>query len=770
MEEALNIDFSGIPQFYGYRDIRPLQGKSSRGGFGSVYIGRKTDLDVDVVIKFSKVIRSGQGLNVQKIQEHETQILKGLKHQYLPRIYDMITVDFDKDGTAADDPGMPRPVGKYVFTVMDYIPGEDLKHYVADNGPVDGRLALRWAKQLCEVVKYLHSQTPPIIHCDIKPANVMITPENNICLIDFNTSFFFNAETNIQAVTHGYAAPEQYVAPEEYAGRQEVPGWNPQRPVGAGDFSGQEYGQFPAGSGYSGAAQRQRRPGSVGLPGSMSSGVTRSASDYGAISKCTDIYAIGATLYYALSGKRPEKSLNPVTPLSSLGVNASPSFVSVIGRAMEKAPSMRFPNADQMLRALDDVEEIDSGLKRLRRIRAAAALVLALIWAAGLFFLGYGILTVRGEGNQQYLAYLSEGDSARDAGLYDKAEELYSEAISQKPGLAGGYISKAYLYYLRGDYSLAADTLNNSVDSGLVDEQRLSQEEKSSFHYLLGNCYYETGEYDKAVIEEKKAVGASPDNAEAWFRLGMAEARAGMADDAEKSLKQLKKAGGSEDQSDIIIAEVMEADEKFDRAHAYFQSAIAASEDEDLLRHAYTDEALLYEQQGKTDSEITLLEDAVTRLSQESTATLRLMLAQARQTRSQDEADDDPDAAKEDSTRALELYRQLAEEGAGDVILSLNMASAEESLDQLQDAADTLKSAAEEYPYDYRVDMRLSYLYAVNHGEIGSDEEDFAEAEKWYSSAEEKYNKALANGGDEDPDMTGLDNIIQQIEDAGYIE
>lgn len=59
--------------------------------------------------------------------------------------------------------------------------------------------------QLCSALDYLHNQKPPIIHSDIKPANIMLTPQGNICLIDFNISFFLDG-TAIVGYTHGYSS------------------------------------------------------------------------------------------------------------------------------------------------------------------------------------------------------------------------------------------------------------------------------------------------------------------------------------------------------------------------------------------------------------------------------------------------------------------------------------------------------------------------------------------------------------------------------------
>ena len=70
--------------------------------------------------------------------------------------------------------------------VMDYISGHDLKFYMDQGYAFDDACLVLWLEQLCDVLEYLHSYE--IIHCDIKPANIMITDRGDICLIDFNIS------------------------------------------------------------------------------------------------------------------------------------------------------------------------------------------------------------------------------------------------------------------------------------------------------------------------------------------------------------------------------------------------------------------------------------------------------------------------------------------------------------------------------------------------------------------------------------------------------
>lgn len=142
----------------------------ARAGWAHCTGAHKDSLDVDVVIK-----RVKQKFKGRMDERAEANILKTLKHKYLPRIYDVIE----------------SPSG-YVYTIMDMIPGENMQNYVKTHGSVSQKLAYRWACQLCEVIAYLHSQVPPILHCDIKPSNIMITPNEDICVIDFNTSLVFS--------------------------------------------------------------------------------------------------------------------------------------------------------------------------------------------------------------------------------------------------------------------------------------------------------------------------------------------------------------------------------------------------------------------------------------------------------------------------------------------------------------------------------------------------------------------------------------------------
>ena len=96
---------------------------------------------------------------------------------------------------------------------MDYIQGNSLNKALDEFGAQPQENVIEWAKQLCNVLGYLHSRQPAIIYRDMKPANIMLKPDGNIMLIDFGTAREFkekNLADTVSLGTIGYAAPEQF--------------------------------------------------------------------------------------------------------------------------------------------------------------------------------------------------------------------------------------------------------------------------------------------------------------------------------------------------------------------------------------------------------------------------------------------------------------------------------------------------------------------------------------------------------------------------------
>lgn len=100
------------------------------------------------------------------------------------------------------------------YFVMEFVNGETLEKRLREaNAPAFEQDALRWTVQMARVLGYLHSMQPPIIYRDLKPANVILTPDNTIKFIDFGVARTHKqgkAKDTVAIGTFGYAPPEQY--------------------------------------------------------------------------------------------------------------------------------------------------------------------------------------------------------------------------------------------------------------------------------------------------------------------------------------------------------------------------------------------------------------------------------------------------------------------------------------------------------------------------------------------------------------------------------
>ncbi len=171
-----------------------------KGGMGAVYIAEDTQLgNRTVAVKEM----SQSGLSSQEIAEatdnfkKEALILAGLQHHHLPNIYDHFSDS-----------------GRW-YLVMTYIKGETLEDYLerSPGKKLPVKEALEVGIQLCTVLDYLHSQQPPIIFRDLKPSNIMRSPDGHIYLIDFGIARHFKpgqARDTAYFGSAGYASPEQY--------------------------------------------------------------------------------------------------------------------------------------------------------------------------------------------------------------------------------------------------------------------------------------------------------------------------------------------------------------------------------------------------------------------------------------------------------------------------------------------------------------------------------------------------------------------------------
>lgn len=100
---------------------------------------------------------------------------------------------------------------EYVYLVIEWIEGLNLKEYIEKNGVPDERLANQWALDITVMLTRLHARRPTIIFQDLKPENIMVQVDGQLKLIDFGAAIqlFYSGERIQHIGTRGYAAPEQ---------------------------------------------------------------------------------------------------------------------------------------------------------------------------------------------------------------------------------------------------------------------------------------------------------------------------------------------------------------------------------------------------------------------------------------------------------------------------------------------------------------------------------------------------------------------------------
>jgi len=162
-----------------------------QGGMGAVYQATDLRFNAAVAIKENRMITPES----QKQFAREAGLLYRLRHPNLPRVIDHFSI---------------AQQGQYL--VMDFVEGDDLEQIRSRRGPVPQPQALRWMNQVLGALEYLHGEN--IIHRDVKPANVKITPRDEVFLVDFGLAKRYDPQqqttVGARGVTPGYAPPEQY--------------------------------------------------------------------------------------------------------------------------------------------------------------------------------------------------------------------------------------------------------------------------------------------------------------------------------------------------------------------------------------------------------------------------------------------------------------------------------------------------------------------------------------------------------------------------------
>jgi len=168
-----------------------------QGGMGAIYQADDTRFSNRVCV-LKEMLDNFTDLEQRDIAVknflREADVLASLHYHGIPEVYDRFSE------------------GNRHYLVMEYINAFDLEQKLEQRDePFNEKSVLNWASQICEILSYLHEQEPPVIYRDMKPANLMLTKEGKIYIVDFGIARFFNPKTKGTMIgTQGYAPPEQY--------------------------------------------------------------------------------------------------------------------------------------------------------------------------------------------------------------------------------------------------------------------------------------------------------------------------------------------------------------------------------------------------------------------------------------------------------------------------------------------------------------------------------------------------------------------------------
>lgn len=167
-----------------------LKNKLGRGGSSQIYFAYDREKRKNRAVKILDKLQNGQ---MYYIVKKEAELIRKLRYPYFPEVEEIIETE------------------NTCYIVMEYLEGETLDKILERQVRVSRDEVIKWAKDLCLMLGFLHHCSPPVIYCDMKPANIMLQSGGNLRLLDFGAAWEWEeGKTQILSLgTRGYAAPEQ---------------------------------------------------------------------------------------------------------------------------------------------------------------------------------------------------------------------------------------------------------------------------------------------------------------------------------------------------------------------------------------------------------------------------------------------------------------------------------------------------------------------------------------------------------------------------------
>ena len=671
--------------------------KLGHGGYGDVYRAFDANLQLDVVVKKLKDLRKSENGG-----REEVDVLKQLHQENLPAVFDF----FVEDGQA--------------YTVMSLIPGQDLEEVREKYPRFNQKQVLYWAKQLARALAYLHTRKPSIIHSDIKPSNIMLKPDGDVCLIDFNISLAITGDYSYASGTSkGFSPPEQYPDLGFYLEKTGAQLYNT------------EYDDR------------------------TSQAVTIMRKTIGSgIDERSDIYSLGATLYTLITGEKPSSHYWNNGSILDKNISISPGFAHIIDKMMQLDPDDRYQNGVELLDALDNIIELDDRFIELKRKRRGHRAITFLMFATSACLMVSGYFIRKRELDIEYNSVINEIRDNIGNGDYD-IDSLLDEAQSILPKRIDAYEAKVESLYKSGNYNECISYGTDAIDSPRYDV--ITKDDKDSLgnmFYIVGNAYYENEDYSSAIANFQKAIEYNATNPLFYRDISISEAKNGNTEDAITYLNYAVDHGLEEDSIQMAKGEIEFSKSNYDLAIESFERAFELSTDDSVKRRDMVLEINTYKKMGNEslDKAIEFMKNREGEFGDSSPYLIESMA--------------DMYARKGDYQNAATYLAKL--KNMGDISLRTysNIAIVYQNMGDMSNAKKYLNEMIDAYPNEYESYMRYAMFEADEQSRLPNESRNYSDFAKYYNKAVELYQNAKAD----DVEMKKLSSMAEQLKSGGWFK
>lgn len=303
-------------------------------------------------------------------------------------------------------------VDNYFYVVMDFIDGTSLGKKVLKDGPASEDDVVEWAKMLCDVLHYLHTvKENPIIYRDMKPDNVMLTQAGRIKLIDFGIA---KECRHGEKQTGESIGTKGYAAPEQYKGSSNI------------------------------------------------------------LDERTDIYSLGATLFYLVTGNVPGKPPKACRPIRQINPMLSEGLEYIISKCTNDNPDERYQNCLEIKEDLINIKSL-TGTYRNKMMKKLMSFIVSLVFCIiflGCSFIGYNRIQSEKEANYQ-MEFQTAKSFDRNKN-YDEAIKHYTKAIEYKGDDIDTYIllfNSLLPHQKQDDYIALTKSAIDQISKSYIDNK-----------------------------------------------------------------------------------------------------------------------------------------------------------------------------------------------------------------------------------------------------------------------------------------------------------